>query len=464
MVALGGAVGPGLQSGLRGPSAIAERPSSVAAPAIPLRVVGQVGSPEAPQDEFISSEDRRWWNLPGDLMGGLGDRLALPGLSEAASTARTPSSVARALGVVWNLVANPGAFLKRLGGVMNNPIGTVSGLVDDVGAVVNGVGSLFRLGGKAARGAQRTATEVKAHGLVGGLKTLSSQAKAKARQEAAMVAKDLHEGVGVGARPFLKQLAKSGQGAAEQAAKRAMLGELGHLAPEAFGRPGLLARITGPFGRLAGRASDLAWALRGRADRLAEGLAGWLGRSKAGGGFLRLMDRLNPLARVAEGTAQRTLAEASAKGLEAASKATATAMAKQGVKLGASEAARLAATGEKAAAEAVARVGTKASGKGISRFLPALNLAMAAYDTFHAVQVWRDPKASGWRKGWATATALCSWAAASNLPVLSQVGAVGAVVSSVLEGLQPERIAGWAKGLASGVRRGAKALWKGLFG
>lgn len=422
---------------------------------------------EKPQDEFLSEEDRRWWNAPGDLLGGVGDRLEMPGLSSAASTAKAPSAVARALGVAWHLVTDPGSFFGRFGKLFSNPVGVIGSLVDDIGALVGGIGSATRVVGQTVKGTEHVADLVKARGVAGGVRALTEEARAKARLEAAQVAGDLKGGVGVGARPMLKKLASSGASAAEKAAKRAMLGELGQMAPKAFAKTGLWARSTGFIGRVFGRVGEVAWALRSRADKLADGLASLLGRTKLGTGLLKVLDKLNPLSRVAEGTAQRTLAGATAKGVEAATKATAEVMAKKGIALGATEAARLAASGEKAASAAVARVGAKASGKGLSRFLPALNIAMAAYDTYRAVRIWMDPKASGWKKGFATATAIFSWAAASNVPGLSQVGAVGAVVSSVLEGLSPEGIAKGAKAVGGFFAKVGKGIWgglKGLFG
>lgn len=465
-------LGPGL--GQRGLTQAGQGPAAapVAAPDA-LRLAGpapaslRLASTGKAQDEFLSEEERRWWNAPGDLLGGVGDRFALPGLSEAGSAARTPSSVARALGVAWKLVFAPGEFFGRFGRIFSNPIGVVGGLVDDIGALVRGVGSAVQLVGKTVSGGKKAASEIHQHGVVEGVRHLKDAAAAKAKGEAALVAKDLKEGVGVGARPMLKQLANAGRGAAEKAAKRAMMAELTHLAPQAFAKPSLFARATGFVGRSMGRVGDVAWALRGKADKLANAFAALLGRSKAGAGFLKLLDKLNPLSRLAQGSAQKTLAEAGAKGLEAATKATAEAMAKKGVTLGAAEAARLAASGEKAAAGALARVGTKASGQGIARFLPLLNVAMAAYDTYHCVRVWQDPKASGWKKGWATVTAACSWLTVTNLPVLSQVGAVGAILGSVLQGLTPEGIAGGAKAVGGFFARAGKSLWggvKGLFG
>lgn len=78
-----------------------------------------------------------------------------------------------------------------------------------------------------------------------------------------------------------------------------------------------------------------------------------------------------------------------------------------------------------------ARVAAKAGG----RFVPGMNVVIAAADTATAVQTWRDPKASMGKKVTATITAVGSIAAATNIPVVSQVGAGVSAVSSFVGGL-----------------------------
>jgi hypothetical protein len=85
--------------------------------------------------------------------------------------------------------------------------------------------------------------------------------------------------------------------------------------------------------------------------------------------------------------------------------------------------------GERVGARGAAVIAGKAAG----RFVPFANAAIAAADSIHAYQVWRNPKASGWKKGMATATAALSFVAAFNVPVVSQVAAGLSLATSVGE-------------------------------
>lgn len=84
-----------------------------------------------------------------------------------------------------------------------------------------------------------------------------------------------------------------------------------------------------------------------------------------------------------------------------------------------------------AATRAVARraiVGTVARAGG--RFVPGLNVAIAAADTATAISTLRDPNASRGRQVTSVITAIGSVAAATNIPIVSQVGGAVSAVSS----------------------------------
>jgi hypothetical protein len=89
----------------------------------------------------------------------------------------------------------------------------------------------------------------------------------------------------------------------------------------------------------------------------------------------------------------------------------------------------------------VARLAGKAAG----RFIPGVNVAIAAADTYRAVQTFRNPKASGWNKFTAGVTAAGSIAAATNIPGVSQVGAAISIVGS-LAPRNPPRLPKWLGG------------------
>ncbi|MCB9685360.1 MAG: hypothetical protein H6735_10000 [Alphaproteobacteria bacterium] len=72
------------------------------------------------------------------------------------------------------------------------------------------------------------------------------------------------------------------------------------------------------------------------------------------------------------------------------------------------------------------------AGKAGARFVPGLNAAVAALDTKTAYDTLKDPKASTTSKVTSVITAAGSIAAATNIPVVSQVGAAVSTVSSLI--------------------------------
>lgn len=92
----------------------------------------------------------------------------------------------------------------------------------------------------------------------------------------------------------------------------------------------------------------------------------------------------------------------------------------------------------KVAASPVGKVlvknGAKVAAKAAGRFVPGLNVAIAAADAATAYQTFFDKKSSNGKKAAAIVTALGSAAAATNIPVVSQVGAGVSAVSSFVGG------------------------------
>lgn len=90
--------------------------------------------------------------------------------------------------------------------------------------------------------------------------------------------------------------------------------------------------------------------------------------------------------------------------------------------------------GSNAAVHAAAEVGARAAastvGRAAARFAPGVNVAMAAIDTGVAVATLADPNASTGKKITSVITAAGSIAAATNIPVVSQIGAGVSAVSS----------------------------------
>jgi hypothetical protein len=85
-------------------------------------------------------------------------------------------------------------------------------------------------------------------------------------------------------------------------------------------------------------------------------------------------------------------------------------------------------------AEAALKVGAKGAGTAArlaGRFAPGLNIAMAGVDTAIAARTLSDPNASVASKVTSSITAAGSIAAATNIPIVSQVGAGISAVSSI---------------------------------
>lgn len=84
----------------------------------------------------------------------------------------------------------------------------------------------------------------------------------------------------------------------------------------------------------------------------------------------------------------------------------------------------------RAAGSAVARTGAKTVARGAGRFVPGVNIAIAALDTAEATATLADPNAGVGKKITSVITAAGSVASATNIPVVSQVGAAVSTVSS----------------------------------
>lgn len=86
-------------------------------------------------------------------------------------------------------------------------------------------------------------------------------------------------------------------------------------------------------------------------------------------------------------------------------------------------------------AESVLKVGAKGAGTAArlaGRFAPGLNIAMAGVDTAIAARTWTDPKSTTADKVTSTITAAGSVVAATNIPIVSQVGAAVSAGSSIV--------------------------------
>ncbi|MDC0707050.1 hypothetical protein POL68_01065 [Stigmatella sp. ncwal1] len=89
----------------------------------------------------------------------------------------------------------------------------------------------------------------------------------------------------------------------------------------------------------------------------------------------------------------------------------------------------------RAATSAAVHSGAGAVGRAAARFAPGVNVAVAALDVGVAAATWANPQSSTTARVTSSITALGSVAAATNIPIVSQVGAGVSVVSSFVGGL-----------------------------
>lgn len=106
-----------------------------------------------------------------------------------------------------------------------------------------------------------------------------------------------------------------------------------------------------------------------------------------------------------------------------------------------------------------AKTAGKLALKSAGRFAPGANVAIAAVDWYTATKTLSDPKASGWKKGTKLATAVFSTVAATNIPIVSQVGAGLSLATDLASNINPGKAVEGAKNLAKGAGDLAK---KGL--
>ena len=115
----------------------------------------------------------------------------------------------------------------------------------------------------------------------------------------------------------------------------------------------------------------------------------------------------------------------------------ATRVAGAGTRIATAAASRLASTtAGRIATTAATRLAESAAGRiagrAAARFVPGANIAIAALDTAAAYRTWNDPHANTGQRVTSIVTAVGSWAAATNVPILSQAGAVVSTVSSIV--------------------------------
>jgi hypothetical protein len=403
----------------------------------------------------------------GEIFSKAGDAADNKALGKASKLANAPQVIIHTVQAAEQILHDPSKALKTIQGVIDDPLKNGMDAKETFDQVKEGAETLKEAGEVLAENGQKVIKNVKAHGLTGGIRETGKELAHEFKELKADIKQNLSHETGAGLKNIPKAVAKETAEAIEKKATKQALRALEELHPELapkgfFGKAmRRFENLTGPITSRLEKATG--WANK-VADRVADRGVELASKSGAGRKALKVFERFNPAGGVAKSTMEAAVKTGTETGTKAATKAVLEATEKAGVKL--TEAGTKVATEAiaRTAVEEGARVGAKAAGKGLARFAPGLNIAIAAYDTKHAVDVWRDPKSTGWQKGMATATAAFSWAAASNIPVVSQVGAVLSIGTSVLENIKPESIVHAAKAVGGAIKDGAKAVGGAIMG
>ncbi|MDB5099828.1 MAG: hypothetical protein JWM80_4249 [Cyanobacteria bacterium RYN_339] len=397
----------------------------------------------------------------GALFEKAGDKLDNKSLGKASKIANAPQVILHAIEGAEMLLHDPSKALKAIQGVIDDPLKNGMDAKETFDQIKEGAETLKETGEVVAENGKRVFKNVAEHGLAGGLKETGKELSHEFKTLKAEIKENLSHETGSGLKNIPKAIAKETAEAVEKKATKQALRALEELHPE-LAPKGFISKalrraegITGPVTKQLERATG--WANK-VADRVADRGVELANKSGAGKKALKLLERFNPAGGVAKEAMETAVKTGTETGTKAATKAVLETAEKAGVKL--------TETGTKVATEAIARtaaeegakVGAKVAGKGLARFAPGVNIAIAAYDTYHAGKVWADPKSTGWQKGMATATAVFSWAAATNIPIVSQVGAVLSIGTSILENIKPESIVHAAKAVGGAIADGAKAV------
>ncbi|WNG14165.1 hypothetical protein F0U63_05440 [Cystobacter fuscus] len=221
------------------------------------------------------------------------------------------------------------------------------------------------------------------------------------------------------------------------AAHQAATGALASLNQMATSMLGGINQAAASGGISAGGATQMASALMGGVGQIASTLMGGAQKLMGGLGGAHQAPGFGPGSQV--GHASTQAAGHSSPSAMAGSASSAMA-AGQGVLSGAAGMADM------------LKGGTGALAKAAGRFAPGLNIAVAGMDIANAAKTFKDPNATMGQKVTAGITAGGSALAATNIPVLSQVGAAVSTAAS-LAGPVIEGLAGPLKNATQGFKQ-----------
>lgn len=453
----------------------AEEQAPTAPPRTPSRPLSgdtaQLRAPQQPQPPEEVSFDE----LGGELVDGLNEHLNNSALDKGRGLLNAPGAVLHTIQLGEMLIRNPGAAAEALQNALDNPLEAAQAAGEAIGEVKDAAEALTTTAGVVKDSAGNTLKNVREQGVVKGVRQSAADATSLGKKHAADIKEHFRSDSGAGLSNVAKEATEQVAGLTEKRVSQAMLRELykdPDLAPK-----GLLAGLR----RTVGKVTDAVDAVTGKAldfaDNLANRAADAMAGNAVGRRVLDALDYMNPARRVSPAALEAATKAGAAEGVQAATEGVARTLEKAGhtvvtdaaggiSKVVSSAGKEIAVEGLQGATKAgmelaakeAAQIGTKTAAKGLGRFAPGVNVAIAAYDTYHAAEVWRDPNSTGWQKGMASVTAVGSVLAATNIPIVSQVGAGVSLVTSVLENVSPQMMADGARAVGRATVKAAQAV------
>lgn len=414
--------------------------------------------------------------LGSEATGKVGSKLKVDGLGTLSGALATPGAVLHLLQTGSQLIRNPDDIVRQAGMILDNPVETAQDAWDAISQTKDAAETILGAAELGRDAVVSAAGSIKQNGAKAGLSEAGQNLKALARKNYTEFRENISSTTGGGLTHAGKELAALTESRTTRQVTKALSEHL-YANPE-LAPKGLFARARRGLGNLVDAGSER---LMGVANGLADRAAGALARSPVGQGILNGLDALNPARHVPESVLTAAAKEGTAKGLAAGTEAVVNSLkkaghdvatdasgaitrivSKSGQEIAVEGLQAVTQAGVQAAVREGAEVGVKAAAKGVARFAPGVNVALAAYDVVRAGQVWADPKASGWQKGLVTVTAIGSIAAATNIPIVSQVGAGIALASSVLENIPPAVLLDAGKAVGRGVANAGRAVGRGV--
>lgn len=368
----------------------------------------------------------------------LGAKGSVKGLSKLGSVMNAPQIAMHVAEGVGMIIENPAKALKTAKDMIEHPADHAQDAVNGYKAANKAVSTGKEVLEIGKEHAERVIENVREHGLTKGLKETAKDAGKDIQKMGQELGEALDFKSGGGLKNVVKETTKEAKTVANEASAKAMQR---YLRREGLVQPkGLMEKAAAKADRvmepLEKAGSKVQRVVGKAADRAAN--VGIKAMEKVPGGkaVLNGIERLHPAHVVGGKGVMKAAAAGKVAGHEAALATTRAALEKSGVKLSEGAARAMEHAGAEAATRTAAEVGAKAAGKALGRFAPGMNIAIAGMDAVHAYNVIRDPKASAWKKSMAGATAVFSAAAASNIPVVSQIGAAASIATSLLENVK----------------------------